>query len=134
MLALVIGFAIGATLHATSERSASLLLAITDPVGTLWVNAIRMTVIPLVVSLLIMGVTRSRSSSDVGRLGGRAIAVFVAMLAGISLVTALLAPPIYSLLTVEPEAAARLRESVAGSATAVPQLPGFGHGSRASSP
>lgn len=126
VLSLVIGFAVGAMLHATSEQAARVLLTVADPVGTLWVNAIRMTVIPLVVSLLITGVTRSRSSADVGRLGGRAIAVFVAMLAGISTMTALIAPPIYSLLTVEPEAAARLRESVAGSATTVPDLPGFG--------
>ncbi|MBC7896359.1 MAG: cation:dicarboxylase symporter family transporter, partial [Cytophagaceae bacterium] len=108
VLSLVIGFAVGATLHATSEQAARVLLAVADPVGTLWVNAIRMTVIPLVVSLLITGVTRSRSSADVGRLGGRAIVVFVVMLAGISTLTALIAPPIYSLLTVEPEAAARL--------------------------
>ena len=36
------------------------------PIGVLWVNAIRMTVIPLVVSLLITGVA---SATDVRRSG-----------------------------------------------------------------
>lgn len=125
MLSLGVGFAVGAALHALSTSAADAVLAVADPVGTLWVNAIRMTVIPLVVSLLIVGVARSRASADVGRLGGRAVAVFVAMLAGISALTGLLAPPMYRLLRIEPEAAARLRESVAGTATTVPELPGF---------
>jgi proton glutamate symport protein len=51
-------------------------------VGTLWVNAIRMTVIPLVVSFLITGVASASDISTIGRIGGRAIAVFIAMLTG----------------------------------------------------
>lgn len=125
MLSLGIGFGVGAALHALGTSVAGVVLALADPIGTLWVNAIRMTVIPLVVSLLIVGVTRSRASADVGRLGGRAISVFVAMLAGISALTGLLAPPMYRLLRIEPDAAARLRESVAGAVTTVPELPGF---------
>lgn len=125
VLALAVGFAVGALLHTSNEAAATAVLTVADPVGTLWVNAIRMTVIPLVVSLLITGVTKSRSSADVGRLGARALAVFVLMLSGIATMTALIAPAIYSRLTVEPEAAARLRESVAGTAAAVPDLPSF---------
>ena len=34
------------------------------PIGTLWVNAIRMTVIPLVVSLLITGVAATRGTAS----------------------------------------------------------------------
>ncbi len=52
------------------------------PIGTLWVNAIRMTVIPLVVSLLITGVASASDISAIGRIGGRTLAVFVSMLAG----------------------------------------------------
>ena len=56
------------------------------PIGTLWVNAIRMTVIPLVVSLLITGVASASDISTIGRIGGRTLAVFFAMLAGATLV------------------------------------------------
>ena len=41
-----------------------------------------MTVIPLVVSLLITGVASASDISAIGRIGGRTLAVFVAMLAG----------------------------------------------------
>ena len=47
------------------------------PIGTLWVNAIRMTVIPLVVSLLITGVASASDVKAIGRLGGRTLIVFL---------------------------------------------------------
>jgi Na+/H+-dicarboxylate symporter len=62
-----------------------MLLAAADavtPLGTLWVNAIRMTVIPLVVSLLVTGVASASDVARIGRLGRRTLVVFVAMLAG----------------------------------------------------
>jgi Na+/H+-dicarboxylate symporter len=123
--ALLVGFAVGAGLNAASPGLAPGLLAISDPVGTLWVNGIRMTVIPLVTSLLITGVTQSRATGDVGRLGGRVLFVMALMLVTIMGLTALIAPPIYARLIIDPDAAQRLRESVAGVATAAPDIPSF---------
>src|SRR5712692_9710437 len=60
------------------------------PIGLLWVNAIRMTVIPLVVSLLITGVASVADLKSIGRIGSRTLLVFVSLLAG----TALIAMPI----------------------------------------
>lgn len=56
------------------------------PVGTLWVNAIRMTVIPLVVSLLITGVASAADIASIGRIGARTLLVFGSLLAGMALV------------------------------------------------
>jgi len=72
------GLVIGASHDATLMRAADAVAL----VGTLWVNAIRMTVIPLVVSLLITGVASASDISTIGRIGSRTIAVFVAMLVG----------------------------------------------------
>jgi len=61
------------------------LLGIADSVsvvGSLWVNAIRMTVIPLVVSLVITGVASASDISTIGRIGSRTLIVFFAMVAG----------------------------------------------------
>lgn len=124
ILALVVGFVIGAMVRASSETIARGLLAVADPIGTLWVNAIRMTVIPLVVSLLVTGIVQSTDSRSVGRLGVRALAVFVGLLGGIAILSALLAPPLFSLLEVDPAGAAALRASVAPGSTAVPEMPG----------
>lgn len=91
------------------------------PIGTLWVNAIRMTVIPLVVSLIITGIAAATDVASVGRLGGRTLLVFIALLVGTAIVVMPLAPPLFALLPNEavrpplPEGAAQAAgEIVAG--------------------
>ena len=76
------------------------------PIGTLWVNAIRMTVIPLVVSLLVTGVASASDISMIGRVGGRTMAVCLAMLTGATALAIPLAIAVFSglsrLITVRP--------------------------------
>src|SRR6185369_4277132 len=55
-LALVVGLIIGIAVAASHDPKALAIATSIEPVGVLWVNAIRMTVIPLVVSLLISSV------------------------------------------------------------------------------
>ncbi len=94
------GIAIGASGSAPLFRAADFLA----PAGTLWVNAIRMTVIPLVASLLVTGIASASDLKAVGRLGGRTLGVFLALLVGAALLMLPLAPAVFSLL---PEPATR---------------------------
>lgn len=74
---------LGGALVAASGNEA--LLRATDaivPIGTVWINAIRMTVIPLVVSLLITGVAGAADLRAIGRLGGRSLLTFFFLLVG----------------------------------------------------
>ena len=96
------------------------------PIGTLWVNAIRMTVIPLVVSLLITSVASMSDVSMIGRIGARTLAVFLAMLAGATALTIPLAIAVFSglsrLTVLRPElppGAADAATSVSAGASAV---------------
>ena len=91
---LVGGIVIAAT-HSTALLSAADAVA---PVGTLWVNAIRMTVIPLVVSLLITGVASASNVATIGRIGGRTLAVFVGMNAAAALIMIPLAIAVFAWL------------------------------------
>ncbi|MEW5915902.1 MAG: dicarboxylate/amino acid:cation symporter, partial [Gemmatimonadota bacterium] len=68
------------------------------PIGTLWVNAIRMTVIPLVVSLIITGVASATDVASVGRLGARTLLVFIGLLVGMAIVVMPFAPSLFALL------------------------------------
>jgi Na+/H+-dicarboxylate symporter len=68
------------------------------PIGTLWVSAIRMTVIPLVVSLLITGVASATDVGAIGRIGGRTLVVFGLMLAATAAIVVPLAPSLFALL------------------------------------
>lgn len=92
--AVAVGSAIGASGNATLVAAADAIA----PVGTLWVNAIRMTVVPLVVSLLITGIASVADIRAIGRMGGRTIVVFIALLAGMAAVSIPLASFIFSLL------------------------------------
>ncbi len=97
------------------------------PIGTIWINAIRMTVIPLVVSSLIVGITAAPDVRSVGRIGWRAIVIFVAAVTLSAIFAAVVGQPMLAMLDIDPATAAALRqsgaattESVAASASAVP--------------
>ncbi|HSP17086.1 MAG TPA: cation:dicarboxylase symporter family transporter [Thermoanaerobaculia bacterium] len=88
------GTAIALSGNASLVRAADFIA----PIGALWVNAIRMTVIPLVMSLLITGVASAADLRSVGRLGGRTLAVFLALLAGVAIVVIPSAALLYELV------------------------------------
>ena len=123
--ALLVGFLVGAGAMSLHPPTADVVLTVADPIGTMWVNAIRMTVIPLVVSLLITGVASVSDVRIVGRLGLQAVLVFVVLLCGVAVLGSVIVPPVYSLLDVDPSASAALRERIRGAATAIPELPSF---------
>ncbi|MBI2403386.1 MAG: cation:dicarboxylase symporter family transporter, partial [Gemmatimonadetes bacterium] len=55
LLALVVGLVLGAA-AATHAATLAAVVRGFEAVGTLWINAVRMTVVPLVVALVITGV------------------------------------------------------------------------------
>ena len=76
------GILIAASGNASLLRAADAIV----PIGTVWINAIRMTVIPLVVSLLITGVAGASDLRAIGKIGGRSLLTFVLLLAGTAIV------------------------------------------------
>jgi len=112
--AVVGGVAIAASGNPVLLRLADSIL----PVGALWVNAIRMTVIPLVVSLLIVGVASTSDAKSIGRIGGRTLLVFLFLLAGTAIVVMAFAPSLFSLL---PQRGS-LRQLPAGAAAAAAEI------------
>jgi proton glutamate symport protein len=127
LAALVAGFVLGSIAAATSSPAALRLVAIIEPLGTLWVNAIRMTVVPLVVAVLITGVVTGLGSRSLGRLGARALVTFAILLVAGGLIALVVAPPLLARLPLTPEVAARLQASATSAAastvTSVQQLP-----------
>ncbi|HWL40068.1 MAG TPA: dicarboxylate/amino acid:cation symporter [Gemmatimonadaceae bacterium] len=123
--ALVVGLVAGALVSASG--SAALLSAVSwiVPLGELWVNALRMTVVPLVVAMLIGGVASVSDLGSVGRLGARTLALFLALLAGTALLALLVAPPLFSWIDIDPRSVAGLRIDQAVTVESVRQLPTF---------
>ena len=109
-VALLAGLILGVVVAVVGRPTLFTAVSVVEPIGTLWVNGIRMTVIPLVVSRLIRGIG-SGSPSQVGRVGGRAAVWFVLLVAGCSVLAAVAAPPLIALAPIDPDAFISLRES-----------------------
>ena len=127
LVAFVLGVALGAAASATGSQALAAAVRAVEPLGALWVNAIRMTIVPLVVSLLVTSVAGVADVRSVGRLGARAVGLFLALLTGSALVAALAGPPLFEHLPLDPTAAVALRERAAAAAAAAgqaqPELP-----------
>ena len=73
LAALLVGLALGAMSAGMAEGPRSSALAVAGFVGTLWLNALKMTVIPLVVALLVVGIAKSAEAAMGGRIAGRSV-------------------------------------------------------------
>jgi len=121
LLGLLTGFGLGLALAGSSSPAVSTALAVMATVGTIFINLIRMTVIPLVASMLIASVGSLASSGALGRAGARAAIVAVAMLALTAVATVLIAAPVLARIQIDQGAAMALRgPSTSSAAYAAP--------------
>ena len=117
LIALVAGLAIGIAVSMSGDARLASVVGWIEPIGTLWVNAIRMTVIPLVVGAIIVGVSSAPNVSTVGSLGGRAVVLFLVLLAGAAVFAVVLGPLAFSFLHIDAAAVDALRASAAEAST-----------------
>lgn len=123
VLALVAGMTIGVVIAASGATRLAALATTIGPIGTLWLNALRMTVIPLVVALLITGIASASETAASGRLAGRAIALFVVGYALSVAVGALFMQGALTLWPLDEAARLALRAGANADATTVPAMP-----------
>ena len=126
LVALVAGLALGAIISASGNRTLASAVGWIEPFGELWVNAIRMTVVPLVVALLVGGVASVADLSTVGRLGARTLLTFLSLLVLVAVVTLIAAPVLFSLLRADALAMTGLKPANIVGPDAALQVPGFG--------
>ncbi|HET7203997.1 MAG TPA: cation:dicarboxylase symporter family transporter [Steroidobacteraceae bacterium] len=121
LAALAAGIAAGAWIdHAggpTTHRAASMI----EGLGTLWLNALRMTVGPLVFSMLVAAVASVADAMATGRLATRAIGWFVSLLLVAGVFAVVLSQGLLALWPVDRAAAEAFLAGVGSGATdAVP--------------
>ena len=73
LLALALALAGGIAISLSSSGVVTSIPALVEPFGTLWVNAIRMTIVPLIMSLLITAIAADHQRGLVATLGGKTI-------------------------------------------------------------
>ena len=117
-LGLAIG-ALGAWVGWPVERAAGWASA----VGGLWLDALRITVVPLVFSLIVTGIAAAAATTGAGGLTRRAFMLFAVLLLGSALVAALLGPVLLGTWSPSPDALQALRASLpAGEAPEIPAV------------
>lgn len=78
LLALVLAMAVGLVLGPQASLAGVTFSAVFEFVGTLFLNALKMIVVPLIVSSIICGVGGLGGGSGIGRLGGKTLAFYMA--------------------------------------------------------
>lgn len=122
LLGLVLGFAAGLAIAASGSPALAALAGPAATIGTLWVNALRMTVIPLVVASLVVGVAGAPDARSVARVGWRALVVFVLVLVAAGVFAVAVGGAMLGAMPVRPGAAAALLAAT-GTTTPAPAAP-----------
>ncbi|EPH32493.1 Proton/glutamate symport protein [Acinetobacter guillouiae MSP4-18] len=76
VIALFLGILVGAFLHNAPEIRGDIIANFLQPLGKIFINLIKMIVIPLVLSMLILGIANAGDSKSVGKLGFKTIVYF----------------------------------------------------------
>jgi proton glutamate symport protein len=105
VLALAAGVAAGWAMGQWGGPDLRALAEQIEYLGTLWLNLLRMTIIPLVFSLLVTGIASVANAAATGRLAARSIFIFAVLLITATAYACILLPVIYAVWPVDPGAA-----------------------------
>ena len=124
LVALLAGLFAGAAAEAWGLPGGAGTADLIGAVGTLWLNALKMTIIPLVFSLLVTGIASIADAAATGRRALKALMVFAVLLLGATVYAILANEGLHLLWPIDPAGAAALlagapdasvvRESAAG--------------------
>ncbi len=120
--ALIAGLALG-VISGTSQISET-VLQVMAPLGTLWLRALQMTIIPLVASLLVLGIAQMASAARAGAAARRMLALMLLVLIGGGVMTAVLMPLLIAAFPI-PEGAQGFLASTPAGEQAVPGIGDF---------
>ncbi len=118
---LILGLVIGLLLARTTLLDE--VLAITAPVGALWLRALQVTIVPLVAGLLVIGIAQMVQAARAGAIARRMLGLVAAVLLFSGISSALITPLLLELFP--PPDAARGVLSAGGEAQEVPGLAAF---------
>ena len=121
---LAAGLALGIALEGSSV--AGWVLPAADVIGTLWLRALQMTIVPLVAALLVIGIVQTVAAARAGRTALTALALFAAVLTTVTVFAAFAMPALLEAFPIPESAAAALRGSLTASeAGPVPSVGDF---------
>lgn len=112
--ALVAGLVLGAWVGGSSPVWREPLVNVAGLVGGLWLDSLKMTVVPLIVALLVVGIVGGADAARTGGLATKAVLWFLGFYVFSALFGAIMMPALLSVFPLPTEAAEALRAGLAG--------------------
>jgi Na+/H+-dicarboxylate symporter len=125
LIGLTLGLLLGIAASFAESGFLFILPTLIEPIGALWVNGIRMTVIPLLMALLVTAIAGQKSAGLVAKLGGKAIALFIALISITSFYTLIFSPLFLGLLDIDPAASENLLARTGATSVTGTEMPPF---------
>ena len=110
-LGLLLGVLTGIGLSRFVPEAVLPVTAVAQPLGKLWLNALQMSIVPLVVSLLVVGINQANDIATSGRIAKRALIWIVSLLFLAGSATAIAAPFLLGFMAHNPELMAVLKSA-----------------------
>jgi Na+/H+-dicarboxylate symporter len=124
--ALVLGLVAGSLSPRLAPPFHDGVIATAGFVGTLWLNALKMTVIPLVVALLVVGIAKSAEAAQAGRVAARSVLWIVIVCTASAIFGAIAILVLVHLFPLSRSTAAGLQAALGGIESKTPaSLPGI---------
>lgn len=120
--ALAVGLGAGVAARASGLGLAG-AIDLADAIGGVWLDLLRMTVVPLIASLLVVAVGQVSDAAATGRLAFRALALFAALLAGAAVYGIAATGLALAVWPVDPASVAALRAGVDPAAAPIAEAP-----------
>lgn len=118
VVGLVAGLVVGALAQGAGSPLALSAVGVVEQLGQVWLNALRITVIPLVFGLLVTGIVSIADAAATGRLAVRALVVFGVMLTGAVIYGILAGLGLLALWPIDPESGRALLAGIPAEAAA----------------
>jgi proton glutamate symport protein len=112
LVALIVGLSAGIAARGAGEELREPLVAAASMVGGLWLDALKMTVIPLIVALLITAVAKGAEAARAGRIAALSVLLFAGIYLCSALLGAVAMPLLLEAAPLPADAAAALREGL----------------------
>ncbi|NZA27001.1 cation:dicarboxylase symporter family transporter [Luteimonas sp. SJ-92] len=125
LIALAAGAVLGLALAAWDQALALRIADVVQPIGRLWLNALQMTVVPLVAALVVVGINAASDAAASGRTARVAMAVFAILLTVCGAFAAIASPAFLSLMPRDDSLVGAFRAAIQAPEV-LPEAPGFG--------
>lgn len=125
LLALVLGLGVGALAAAYGGAGAPRIIEGIEALGGLWLNALRMTVVPLIFAVLVTGIAQVSDAAATGRLAMKATLWFLGLLLLSAVTAVFLVNGVLAAWPVGEAASAALRAGAQAPPAGTPTAPDF---------